>query len=167
MKLMGIKLYLPVMLIMVMVGCQSKTNNENSTVLEKKQSPGLYEDLEGNTIKLSDYKGKKILLNFWATYCLPCLKEMPSMLHSQEILEKENYVFLLASNEETEKVKKFIDKKKYDFKFIKYKGTLAQQKIYALPTTFIYNEEGEKVETITGAVEWDSEEMIEKLKNLK
>ena len=62
---------------------------------------------------------------------------------------------------------RFKNKTKYNFKFIKFTGALAKQNIYVLTTTIIYNEKGEKIEKITGAVKWDSKEMIDKLKNLK
>jgi hypothetical protein len=89
------------------------------------------------------------------------------MIKAQQILEKENYIFLLASDEPIEKIQKFIAENNYKFTFIKFTGSLTQQHIYALPTTFIYNVNGNKVDEIVGAVEWDSEEIIEKLKNIK
>lgn len=126
-----------------------------------------YEDLEGNAIELSDYKGKKILLNFWATWCRPCIEEMPSLLRAQEILATENYVFLLASDQSVDKIKDFVAKRDFDFNFIKFNGSLAELQINALPVTFIYNEAGEQVERITGGVEWDTSEMIQRLKSIE
>jgi len=73
----------------------------------------------------------------------------------------------LASDESLTKIQDFISKKKFELNFIKFNGSLAQQNIQALPTTFIYNTKGEKVEDILGAVEWDSKEMIKKLKNVE
>lgn len=123
-----------------------------------------FEDLEGNPISITDYKGKRVLLNYWATWCRPCLEEMPSMLRSQAILEKENYIFLLASDQSIEVIKTFKEKRSLDFNFVKYNGSWAEHQISSLPTTYIYNEEGEKVEKIIGGVTWDSPEVIQKLK---
>lgn len=170
---MKLKLYVIGLVLMVFFGCITKTKEEskiqveNQTISKEIANKSLYEDLEGNSIQLSDYKGKRIVLNFWATWCVPCIKEMPSMLKLQEILENENYIFLLASDEPVEKIQKFIAKTNFKFNFIKFTGSLTQQHIYALPTTFVYNENGNKVDEIVGAVEWDSEEIIEKLKNIK
>ncbi len=124
-----------------------------------------FEDLEGNPLTIADYKGKRVLLNYWATWCRPCIEEMPSMLRSQAILEKENYIFLLASDQSLETIKAFKEKRGFDFKFIKYTGSWAEQEINSLPTTFIYNEGGEKVEKIVGGVSWDAPEVIQKLKD--
>jgi len=124
-----------------------------------------FEDLEGNPISLADYKGKRLILNFWATWCRPCLEEMPSMQRSQAILKKENYIFLLASDQPLTVIKAFQIKRGFNLKFIKYNGSWAEREITSLPTTYIYNEAGEKVEKIVGGVVWDSPEVIEKLKD--
>ncbi|WP_158974836.1 TlpA disulfide reductase family protein [Cellulophaga sp. L1A9] len=125
----------------------------------------LFVDLEGNPISLNDYKGKKILLNFWATWCRPCIEEMPSLERAMALLKEDNYVFLLATDESVETINNFKVQTNVKLNFIRYTGTLSQLKIYALPATFIYNEQGKEVTVIRGAAEWDSSEMIKKLKN--
>lgn len=165
---MKLKLYLLVVVLVVFAACKDSKKETSSDAKIASSSvqtvpTSHYEDLEGNTIELDQYKGKRILLNFWATWCRPCIEEMPALLKAQSKLEKEGYVFLLASDQSTETIKKFKAKKNFDFNFIKFTGSLAQLKIQALPTTFIYNEKGEKVDEITGGVEWDSEEIIDRL----
>lgn len=125
-----------------------------------------YVDLKNNPVDLSLYKGKKILVNYWATWCTPCIKEMPDLLKAQEILKEHNYVFLLASDEDFIKITEFKKKKNYNFTFLKYTKSLSTLGIYALPTTVVFDVNGKKVETIVGSVKWDSEEMIQKLKAL-
>ncbi|WP_291870865.1 TlpA disulfide reductase family protein [Maribacter sp.] len=137
----------------------------NSVEVPVKES--LYEDLNGNHILLTKYKGKRVLLNFWATWCKPCIEEMPALLRAKRILEKENYIFLLASDQSVEKIKTFKEEFNFEFNFIRFTGSFPQLKIYALPKTFIYNEKGEKVDEISGAVTWDSQEIINRLKNVK
>jgi thiol-disulfide isomerase/thioredoxin len=124
-------------------------------------------DLEGNSFDTASVKGKKILINFWATWCAPCKNEMPSLQELKKLLKKENFLFLLISDESTAQILDFKKKTKYDFTFLKSTKTAASLGVYALPTTFIFNEEGEKVDEIIGAVEWNSEKMIQKLKNIK
>ena len=130
--------------------------------IEVKSPP--FQDLEGNAITLSDFKGKRILLNYWATWCRPCIEEMPSMLRLQELLSEENYVFLLASDQSVATISKFKEVRGFDFNFIKFNGAYSDLQINALPVTIVYNEAGEEVDRITGATEWDAPEMVKKLK---
>jgi thiol-disulfide isomerase/thioredoxin len=158
-------------LLLLLIACKPGVKEEgaaNKKGVETDQmikTENQFEDLEGNVLMIADYKGKRVLLNYWATWCRPCIEEMPSMLRSQAILEKENYIFLLASDQSLETIKAFKEKRGFDFKFIRYSGSWAKQEINSLPTTFIYNEEGEKVEKIVGGVTWDAPEVIQKLKD--
>lgn len=124
------------------------------------------QDLEGNNIDISEYKGKKVLVNFWATWCGPCKKEMPDLLEAQEVLKDENYVFLLVSDESVDKITEFKNISGYGFNFLKSNKSFQNEGIYVLPTTFVYDVEGELAEKITGMVAWNSEEMINKLKSI-
>ncbi len=163
------KLYTLAVILIFSLSCKdsgkeiTKEQANGVRIAKTEKATSLYIDLEGNPIELSDYKGKRILLNFWATWCRPCIEEMPSLLNAQNILQKEDYVFLLASDQSIKTIEAFKNKKKFDFNFIRLTGSLAQLKIQALPTTFVYNREGEKVDEITGGVEWDSEEIMNRL----
>jgi len=126
----------------------------------------LYTDLEGNPVAIKDFKGKRILLNFWATWCTPCLKEMPSMAKAQEVLKNENYVFLFATTDNLDKIDQFKKNNDYPFQYLQFKSTLDKLNIYALPATFIYDTEGNEVKRIDGATEWNSEKMLEQLRKI-
>ena len=112
------------------------------------------------------FRGKKILINYWATWCGPCIQEMPSLLKAQELLKDENYIFLLVSDESIQKISRFKNRKKFNFTYLKSSVSLGSIGIYSLPTTYIFNEKGEKVKKIVGAVDWNSNRMIKKLKSL-
>ncbi|MEH6681996.1 MAG: TlpA disulfide reductase family protein [Sediminicola sp.] len=127
------------------------------------EGKNLYLDMDGNTVPLEGYRGKKILLSFWATWCRPCVAEMPSMMRSLPILEAEGYVLLLPSDQSLEQIRSFQIRTGFDLAFVRYTGSLAQLNIYALPTTFILDQKGEKIGEITGAMVWDSEELLQKL----
>tara|TARA_R110002153_G_scaffold40248_1_gene115256 strand:- start:1838 stop:2380 length:543 start_codon:yes stop_codon:yes gene_type:complete len=154
-----------------LLGCkevkeEQKVAPEAIAVEAEEASKSVYEDLEGNPIELADYKGKRILLNYWATWCRPCIEEMPALLKLQGVLEQENYVFLFASDQTVKKISAFKEARGFDFKYIKYNGTYAEQKINALPVTLIYNEAGEQVSRFDGGMTWDSPEMIEQLRKI-
>jgi thiol-disulfide isomerase/thioredoxin len=115
---------------------------------------------------LSSFRGKKILINYWATWCGSCIQEMPSLLKAQELLKDENYIFLLVSDESIKKISRFKNRKKFNFTYLKSSVSLGSMGIYSLPTTYIFNEKGEKVKKMVGAVDWNSNRMIKKLKSL-
>jgi thiol-disulfide isomerase/thioredoxin len=123
-------------------------------------------DLKNQKVDLTSYKGKKLIINYWATWCKPCIMEMPGLTRAQEILKNYNYTFLLVSDERISKISKFKNDKKYSFNFLKSVGSIERLGIYSLPTTYIFNEKGIKIETIVGTIVWDSEQMIKKLKTL-
>lgn len=123
-------------------------------------------DLEGNPIGWEALQGKKVFLNFWATWCKPCIIEMPSMHEAAKQLG-DDYVFLAASYEDMEKIKKFADKRDFAFQFVHTKTPIQKLQIHSLPTTFLINSEGELVETVIGSREWDETEAIDQLKALK
>lgn len=148
-------------------GCNSSiSQNIKLTDLESNQIKASYVDLYDNKVDLSAFKGKKVLINYWATWCGPCIQEMPSLLKAQEALKAENYVFLLVSDEAIKRISRFKDRKNYNFAYLKSTTSLASMRIFTLPTTVIFNEDGKKVKTMVGAIEWDSKQMIKKLKAL-
>lgn len=140
----------------------SKSNEK----IENNEKITSYLDLDGNEVKISDYKGKRVLVNYWATWCTPCLKEMPSMEKAREALKNENYVFLFATTDDLDKIKNFQQNNSYNFNFLQYQGTLDKLNIYALPATFIYNSKGDMAKRIDGATEWDAEEILGQLRDI-
>ena len=110
---MRVTFFLLAMILASMNGCKD-TNKKSANVVTSNEpaekevvSANGYEDLEGNPVALSDYSGKRILLNFWATWCRPCIEEMPSLLKAQEVLGKEDYVFLLATDQSVNIINSF------------------------------------------------------------
>lgn len=123
-------------------------------------------NLDDQSIDLASYKGKTIFLNFWATWCKPCIKEMPSIENAKQILSNENFVFLAASDESFDKIRKFKEKHDFTFLFVRLESGLETLNIYSLPTTWVFNPDGEIVLNEVGAKAWDSAQEIEKLRKL-
>ena len=139
---------------------------KNFSDLESIQLKTLFVDLNNNQVDLTQYKGKRIVLNYWATWCGPCIKEMPGLKKAEKILRDHNYIFLLVSDEKIKKISEFKNNKSFDFNFLKSAKSIETYGVYSLPTSCIFNENGKKIETIVGTITWDSEQIIEKLKNI-
>tara|TARA_Y100001936_G_scaffold233364_1_gene259195 strand:+ start:538 stop:1011 length:474 start_codon:yes stop_codon:yes gene_type:complete len=142
-------------------GCNNKVSE-----LESLQLKTSFLDLSENKLDLSELKNRKIVINYWATWCAPCIKEMPSLKIAEEILEEYGFTFLLVSDESINKISNFKDEMNFKFNFLKSTNSFEKLGVYAMPTSFIFDENGSLVETIIGAIEWDSEEIITKLKML-
>jgi peroxiredoxin len=148
-------------------GCQKTTNEAGQEQLPEKLIDRIkLIDLDGNDISLESLKGKTVFLNYWATWCRPCLAEMPDINKAAQVLSKENFVFLAASDESLDKIKKFAGKYDYSFQFIQSKTSVFDLDIMALPTTMVISKKGEIVYNEVGARDWSSDTEIEKLRKL-
>ena len=153
--------------LILFFGCNTSISKiEKLSDIESLQLKTSLVDLKNQKVDLSSYKGKKIIINYWATWCKPCITEMPGIIRAQEILKNYNYTFLLISDEKISKISKFKNDKKYNFNFLKSVGSNETLGIYSLPTVYIFNEKGMKIETIVGTIVWDSKQIIKKLKTL-
>jgi thiol-disulfide isomerase/thioredoxin len=151
----------------LLISCNSKiTNDKSFTDLEYLQHKTSFLDLHENTLDLSLFKERKIVISYWATWCGPCIKEMPSIKRAEKILEEHGYTFLLISDESISKISKFKNERNFDFNFLKSSKSFETLGVYSMPTSYVFDENGNIIETIVGAIEWDSEEMITKLKKL-
>ena len=152
---------------MLLFSCNSGiTNNKSLSDLDALQLKTSFIDLYEKNLDLSVYQNGKIVVSYWATWCAPCIKEMPGIKRAEEILKEYGYTFLLISDETVDKISKFKNEWNFDFNFLKSTKSFETLGVYAMPTSYIFDENGQIIETIVGAIEWDSEEMINKLKML-
>ena len=150
-----------------MFSCNSGiTNSKSLSDLDALQLKTSFIDLYENNLDLSVYQNGKIVVSYWATWCAPCIKEMPGIKRAEEILKEYGYTFLLISDETVDKISKFKNEWNFDFNFLKSTKSFETLGVYAMPTSYIFDENGQIIETFVGAIEWDSEEMINKLKML-
>lgn len=114
-------------------------------------------DLDGNSVKLSDYRGKIVILNFWAVWCKYCKLEMPDLNELNSELEKEGKAVILAvdSQESKSTVKSYLDKNNIKLKvLLDSDGAITQTYgITGFPTTFILNTDGSVYTYIPGATD--------------
>ena len=124
--------------------------------------------VHGKEINLDDFRGKFVLLNFWATWCAPCRKEMPAMsnLHNK-FYGRGLEVVGVHVGPSLAGVKKFLESVPVDFTILLDKDmSLASWGVRGLPTTFLINPEGKLIYKATGEREWDSPEMVNFLDGL-
>ena len=121
-------------------------------------------DPDGMEIALSDYKGKKVLLNFWATWCNPCKKEMPDM---EKLHQSDPDVAVLAVNIDSDKdIKGFMDKLNLTFPTVlDVKGDINKKyNVVSIPTSFFINEEGVIKKKVVGIMEY--QQMKKNIENM-
>jgi thiol-disulfide isomerase/thioredoxin len=119
-------------------------------------------DLKNKKVKFSDLKGKVIFLNIWATWCPPCIAEMPNIqkLYEKVGSEKIAFVMLSVDSDGMEKVKKFVERKSYTFPVYMPAGNLPREfSSNVIPTTFIISPEGKIVSRHEGMADYDTKEM--------
>lgn len=111
------------------------------------------QDLEGSEISLSDFKGNGVVLNFWATYCPPCEKEMPYLNNVyQEYKEKGIKILAVNAKEPRIIVSPYVEEKNLSFPILldRTGTTIDQYKILNLPVTFFIDEDGVIIEKFSG-----------------
>lgn len=119
-------------------------------------------DLEGKTVAFESLKGKVVFMNIWATWCPPCIAEMPNIQKLYDKVGSDNIAFVMLSVDEggVEKVKKFIKKKKYTFP-VYMPASQFPQEFYsnAIPTTFIISPEGKIVARQEGMADYNTKDV--------
>ena len=124
------------------------------------------QDIEGNSINFNASKNKVVLINFWATWCPPCIAEMPS-LHKLYDDYKDQVDFYFVSNEKGEVLESFLEKNEYQFK-VQIPKT-EYPKIFdvsSIPRTFLIDRSGSIVMDKSGAANWNSKAVRETIDEL-
>jgi peroxiredoxin len=104
-------------------------------------------DLQGKTWTLGDLRGKVVLVNFWATWCPPCRSEMPDLEALYNHYKDQGFVVLAISDENAEKVKRYIDENHYTYTILLDPGRKVNEEynIEGIPKSLVYNREGKLV----------------------
>lgn len=126
-------------------------------------------DLQGNTVRFESLRGKVIFMNVWATWCPPCIAEMPGIQKLYNSVDTSKIAFVMLSVDEggQQKVKKFIDRKGYTFPvYMPLSGIPAAFQSSAIPTTFILSPEGTLVARQEGMANYNTDKMRDFLGSL-
>ncbi len=121
--------------------------------------------MNGDMAELGDFKGKKVFVNLWASWCGPCRDEMPSIQRLYEKTKGANVQFvMLAMDDDFNKSLAYLNSSKLTLPaFYPAAGLPALFDVPAIPATFIFNEKGELVKSIRGGDNYDTEEYLQLL----
>lgn len=126
---------------------------------------------DGKIYRLKDYRGKVVILNFWATWCPPCREEMPSMERAWQKVKEDNDIAILAINvgEDADTIFEFMGHYPVTFPLLMdIDGNVVKQyPVRGLPTTYIIDPAGRVTHRAVGSREWDDPTLIQQLKNIK
>lgn len=123
--------------------------------------------LGGEEFSLEKTKGQVMFLNFWATWCPPCVAEMPSIQRLYDEVKESGVAFVCVSQEETSRVKKFVEHFGYTFPVYIFKGKVPS--VFAsrgIPATFIVGPDGKIALRHVGSAKWDDERCVAFIKEL-
>ena len=126
-------------------------------------------DLDGSRYDLSKLRERVILVNFWASWCPPCVREMPSMQRLKEKMADRPFTILAVNMAESNaEVRAFIDKTRIDFPVLMDRdgAMLKRWKVIVFPTSFVIDPAGRIRYAVLGELEWDSPEALQKLTEL-
>ncbi len=119
-------------------------NPEADFVDGEKALDFLVTDLDGNSFKLSDLKGKVVVINFWFTKCGPCVQEMPELNQLTEDFKDKDVKFLAITFNKKELIEQFIEDTTFDFTLIpNANDVITMYRVQSYPTSIVINKEGE------------------------
>ncbi len=142
--------------VMLHIRQPSVAGEKNQVELDRSDYAWKYRDSEGLTRSFADHQGSVVFLNFWATWCPPCIAEMPEI---QEIYEQygDRVTFLLLTNQSPSEVEPFMKRHGYDLPVSYTQGGVPDVfRSRSIPTTYILSKDGRIVRKITGAADWNS-----------
>ena len=165
--------FLIIFIFLISSSFASEVNDIKNLVINKelKKYDGLtFLDAKNRQLNLNDYQGNLILLNFWATWCVPCREEMPSLnrLQSNEIFSNLKIFPINVGQENIEKTSKFFEDLEIKNLKLYYDSPITLAKKFGLrgiPTSILFNKEGLEFARIVGSIDFEDKEFIEWLNN--
>ena len=152
----------------------SSCSDSKVSVMDKVdlKTPAIFNlpDLDGKYVDARELKGSYLLVNFWATWCKPCVRELPSLNNLNKAFKNSNNFKLVAINVGQSKkvVREFIDNKfPIDFTVLLDENIeLSDWEVSAIPTTYLVDDKGNIIYKVEGEKEWDSIEFTSFIKSI-
>jgi peroxiredoxin len=120
-------------------------------------------DLDGRTLHLSGYRGKIVVLNFWATWCAPCLEEMPSLdRFAEQFVPKGVAVLAVSVDDDEQALRQFVAKNQLKMTVLRDpdRKISSSYQTFKYPETYILDRQGRFVQKVIGGANWNGPEIV-------
>jgi len=127
-------------------------------------------DIEGKVHRLSDYRGKVVIVNFWATWCPPCRFELPSMERLWQVVKNKDVIILAVDlGEDEDTIFTFTSDYPVSFPLLMDRDSSVTNRysVLGIPTSFVIDPQGRMIYRVVGTREWDNKDLITTLLSLK
>jgi len=152
-------------------GLPAKDNQTLTLVPDQPMAPAFdLKDPEQRQQRLADYRGKPVILNFWATWCPPCRAEMPSMQRAHEALSADGIAVIAVNvGDDAQAIGEFLEETPVDFPLpMDLDSKVAQSyPLKGLPTTYVIDPQGRLVYSAAGERAWDDPRLLDQVRALK
>ena len=126
-------------------------------------------DLDGGSHRLADFAGQVVLLNFWATWCPPCVEEMPSLQRLADLLEDDGLAVVAVSvDERYDDIAPFVEEHRLRFLVLHDLGKRVSRRyeVFQFPETWLIGRDGRLVSRVIGARDWSAPESLRVFRDL-
>jgi len=160
--------------VLLLAGCSEQGGEKSQTEsgVDKGQAASDFTltNMQGQQVTLSSLQGQVVVLNFWATWCPPCIEEMPSMEMLYRKYKDQGLVILAVNTEEDGKelVENFLKKTPYSFPILLDPEADVQNQfnIFRLPETVVIDRNGIVADRVVGAIDWTGERAVQLIESL-
>lgn len=129
----------------------------------QKQAPDFtLKDINGKKHKLSDYRGRQVFINFWATWCPPCQKEIPEIINLRKSYPKDKLAILAISDESLVTLQTFAEKRGLNYTILQMEKAMESpyNKVRYIPTNFFIDDKGKIKVAVTNPMSEETMKMI-------
>ena len=126
-------------------------------------------DLDGKPVRLESFRGRTVLVNFWATWCAPCVVEMPSIARLREALHAEGFEVLAVNHQENAaRIRPFVERLRLGFPVVRdHDGAVRRAwGVSVFPSSFVVDPAGNVALVAVGELDWDAPQVIARIRKV-